>query len=234
MYYPSYYYFDPSYLLLILGMVVSMIAQARVRSVTGRYAQVAARCGLTGADLARRMLDEGGLSDVAIEVIQGNLTDHYDPASRTLRLSQGVAYSRSITALGVAAHETGHAFQHRDAYGPLVLRTAAVSTVNIGSRLSWPLVLLGLIFSWQPLVTAGIVLFAFVVLFTLITLPVEFNASRRALATLEGEAYLDADELSGARQVLSAAALTYVAAALTAVLQLLRLLAVSGRGRRRS
>ena len=234
MYYPSYYSFDPSYLLLILGMIVSMIAQARVRKVTGEYALVDARCGLTGADLARQMLNDGGLSDVAIEVIPGNLTDHYDLASRTLRLSQDVAFGRSITALGVAAHETGHAFQHRDAYGPLVLRTAAVSTVNIGSHLSWPLVLLGLIFSWQPLVTAGIVLFAFVVLFTLITLPVEFNASRRALATLEGQAYLDADEMTGARQVLSAAALTYVAAALTAVLQLLRLLAISGRGRRRS
>ena len=211
MYYPSYYYFDPSYLLLILGMIVSMIAQARVRSVTGQYAQVMTRCGLTGAELARQMLND-----------------------RTLRLSQAVADARSITALGVAAHETGHAFQHRDAYGPLVLRTAAVSTVNIGSHLSWPLVLLGLIFSWQPLVTAGIVLFCFVVLFTLITLPVEFNASSRALATLEGQAYLDADEMEGARKVLSAAALTYVAAALTAVLQLLRLLAISGRGRRRS
>ena len=235
MYYPHYsYYFDPSYLLLILGMIISLIAQSHVRSVTSRYAEVGARCGLTGADLARRMLDDGGLQDVAIEVIAGNLTDHYDPASRTLRLSQGVAGSRSITALGVAAHETGHAFQHRDAYGPLVLRTAAVSTVNIGSHLSWPLVLLGLVFSWQPLITAGIVLFSLVVLFTLITLPVEFNASSRALATLEGEGYLDAEEMTGARKVLSAAALTYVAAALTAVLQLLRLLALSGRGRRRS
>ena len=215
MYYPHYsYYFDPSYLLLILGMIISLIAQSRVRSVTSRYAEVGARCGLTGADLARRMLDDGGLQDVAIEVIAGNLTDHYDPASRTLRLSQGVAGSRSITALGVAAHETGHAFQHRDAYGPLVL--------------------LGLVFSWQPLITAGIVLFSLVVLFTLITLPVEFNASSRALATLEGEGYLDAEEMTGARKVLSAAALTYVAAALTAVLQLLRLLALSGRGRRRS
>lgn len=232
MYYP--YYFDPTYLLVILGMVISLIAQARVRGVTAKYAGVAARCGLTGADLARQMLDDGGLNDVPIEVIAGNLTDHYDPASRTLRLSQEVAGGRSITALGIAAHETGHAYQHRDAYGPLVLRTAAVSTVNIGSHLSWPLVLLGLVFTWQPLITAGILLFSLVVLFTLITLPVEFNASRRALATLEGQAYLDADEMAGARKVLSAAALTYVAAALTAVLQLARLLILGGRGRRRS
>ena len=234
MYYPYYYAMDPTYLLLIAGMLISLAARALVGSVTRRYADVPARCGLTGAQLARQMLDDEGLSDVAIERVPGELTDHYDPSSRTLRLSQAVADARSITALGVAAHESGHALQHRDAYAPLVLRTAAVSTVNIGSQLSWPLVLLGLVFSWQPLITSGIALFSLVVLFTLITLPVEFNASRRALATLEGRGYLDAEEMTGARKVLSAAAMTYVAAALTAVLQLLRLLALSGRGRRRS
>ncbi len=227
------YYFDPTYLLIIAGLIISLIAQGRVQNVTREYAQVPARCGLTGAEVARRMLDSGGLQDVAIEYINGDLTDHYDPSSRTLRLSATVAGSCSITALGVAAHETGHALQHRDAYAPLVLRTAAVPTVNIGSHLSWPLVLLGLIFSWQPLVTAGIVLFAFVVLFSLITLPVEFNASSRALAVLEGDGYLDADETAGARRVLNAAAMTYVASALSAILQLVRLIAISGNGRRR-
>lgn len=232
MYY-SYYYFDPTYLLVLAGLALSLIAQGAVQRVTRKYAEVPARCGLTGAQLAREMLDGAGLQDVTIERIAGNLTDHYDPASRTLRLSPPVADSFSITALGIAAHETGHAIQHRDAYAPLVLRSAAVPTVNIGSHLSWPLVLLGLVFSWQPLVTAGITLFALVVLFALITLPVEFNASRRALATLEGQGYLDAEEMTGARAVLRAAAMTYVASALSAILQLVRLLALSGRGNRR-
>ncbi|MBO4299340.1 MAG: zinc metallopeptidase [Clostridia bacterium] len=231
MYYP--YYFDPTYLLVLAGLALSLIAQAAVQNVTRKYAAVPARCGLTGAQLARRMLDGAGLYDVAIERIAGDLTDHYDPSSRTLRLSAPVADSGSITALGVAAHETGHALQHRDAYAPLVLRSAAVPTVNIGSHLSWPLVLVGLIFSWQPLVMAGIALFALVVLFALITLPVEFNASRRALATLEGEGYLDAEEMTGARKVLRAAAMTYVASALSAILQLLRLILISGNSRRR-
>ena len=231
MYYS--YYFDPTYLLVLAGLALSLIAQAAVQNVTGKYAQVPARCGLTGAQLARRMLDDAGLYDVAIERVAGNLTDHYDPSSRTLRLSQTVADSFSITALGVAAHETGHALQHRDAYAPLVLRSAAVPTVNIGSHLSWPLVIAGLIFSWQPLVTAGIALFALVVLFALITLPVEFNASSRALATLEGQGYLDAEEMTGARKVLNAAAMAYVASALSAILQLVRLIAISGNGRRR-
>ena len=220
--------------ILDINEAATLIAQAAVQNVTGKYAQVPARCGLTGSQLARRMLDDAGLYDVAIERVAGNLTDHYDPSSRTLRLSQTVADSFSITALGVAAHETGHALQHRDAYAPLVLRSAAVPTVNIGSQLSWPLVLLGLVFSWQPLITAGIALFSLVVLFTLITLPVEFNASRRALATLEGRGYLDAEEMTGARKVLSAAAMTYVAALAVSVMQLLRLLTlISGSSRRR-
>ncbi len=231
MYYS--YYLDPTYLLVLAGLVLSLIAQGAVRRVTQKYAAVPARCGLTGEELARRMLDDAGLQDVAIERVAGDLTDHYDPASRTLRLSAPVADSASITALGIVAHETGHALQHRDAYAPLVLRSAAVPTVNIGSHLSWPLVLLGLVFSWQPLVTAGIVLFALVVLFALITLPVEFNASRRALATLEGQSYLDAEEMTGARAVLRAAAMTYVASALSAILQLVRLIAISNGGRRR-
>ena len=224
-------YWDSTFLLLLPGLLVSLWAQANVNSVTRKYARVSARCGLTGAELAMRMLHDEGIYDVAVERVGGTLTDHYDPGSKTLRLSSGVADSTSITALGVAAHETGHAIQHRDAYGPLVLRSAAVPTVNIGSQLSWPIMLLGLIFSWQPLVTAGIVLFSLTVLFTLITLPVEFNASRRALSALEGRGYLQGDELTGANRVLRAAAMTYVAAAMTAVLQLLRLIAISKRRR---
>ncbi len=225
------FYMDPTYAILIPGLLVSLWAQCRVDSVTRKYARVSARCGLTGAELAQRLLHEEGIDDVTVERIGGNLTDHYDPSTRTLRLSQGVADSTSLTALGVAAHETGHAFQHRDAYKPLVLRTAVVPTVNIGSNLSWPLFLIGLIFNWQPLITLGIVFFLLTVLFTLITLPVEFNASKRAMAALSSGGYLDADELDGAGRVLKAAAMTYVAAALTAVLQLLRLLALSNRRR---
>lgn len=227
------FYMDPTYAILIPGLLVSLWAQCRVDSVTRKYARVSARCGLTGAELAQRLLHEEGIDDVTVERIGGNLTDHYDPSTRTLRLSQGVADSTSLTALGVAAHETGHAFQHRDAYKPLVLRTAVVPTVNIGSNLSWPLFLIGLIFDWQPLITLGIVFFLLTVLFTLITLPVEFNASKRAMAALSSGGYLDADELDGAGRVLKAAAMTYVAAALTAVLQLLRLLALSNRRRDR-
>ena len=227
------FYMDPTYAILIPGLLVSLWAQCRVDSVTRKYARVSARCGLTGAELDQRLLHEEGIDDVTVERIGGNLTDHYDPSTRTLRLSQGVADSTSLTALGVAAHETGHAFQHRDAYKPLVLRTAVVPTVNIGSNLSWPLFLIGLIFNWQPLITLGIVFFLLTVLFTLITLPVEFNASKRAMAALSSGGYLDADELDGAGRVLKAAAMTYVAAALTAVLQLLRLLALSNRRRDR-
>ena len=228
MYYRSV---DPTWLLLLAAMALSLLAQWLVSRVTAKYGQIGTRCGLTGEQLARRMLDEGGLEDVAIEHVSGHLTDHYDPAARTLRLSPAVATGDSITALGVAAHETGHAFQHRDAYAPLVLRTAAVGTVNIGSRLYWPIVVLGIVLSFRPLITAGIALFCLVVAFSLITLPVEFNASRRALAALENGGYLEQDEIAGARKVLSAAAMTYVVSALTAILQLLRLLAISGRRR---
>ena len=227
------FYMDPTYAILIPGLLVSLWAQYRVESTTRKYAAVRARCGLTGAELAEQMLHDEGIDDVTVERIGGSLTDHYDPSSKTLRLSQSVADSTSITALGVAAHETGHAIQHRDAYKPLVLRTAVVPTVNIGSNLSWPLFLIGLIFNWQPLITLGVAFFMLTVLFTLITLPVEFNASKRAMTALSTGGYLDAEELDGAGHVLKAAAMTYVAAALTAILQLLRLLALSNRRRDR-
>ena len=226
-----YFYYDWTMLLLIPGILLSLWAQARVKSAYARYSGVHASCRMTGAQVAEHMLHSEGVYDVAIETVSGNLSDHYDPSTRTLRLSQGVANSTSLAALGVAAHETGHALQHRDAYAPLVLRTAVVPTVNIGSNLSWPLVVLGMIFSWEPLINIGILLFSLTVLFTLITLPVEFNASKRAMTALGNGGYLTDSELPGAKSVLSAAAVTYVAAAVSAILQLLWLLVRTGRRR---
>ena len=226
-----FFYYDWTMLLLIPGILLSLWAQSRVKSAYSKYSRVHASCGMTGAQVAEHMLNSEGVYDVAIETVSGNLSDHYDPSTRTLRLSQGVANSSSLAALGVAAHETGHALQHRDAYAPLVLRTAVVPTVNIGSNLSWPLVVLGIVFSWEPLINIGILLFSLTVLFTLITLPVEFNASKRAMAALGSGGYLTESELPGAKSVLSAAAMTYVAAALSAILQLLRLLVLTGRHR---
>ena len=227
------FYYDWTMILLIPGILLTFWAQARVKSAYSKYSHVGAYCGMTGAQVAEHMLRSEAIYDVNIEVVSGSLTDHYDPSSRTLRLSEGVAYSSSLAALGVAAHETGHALQHRDAYGPLVLRTAVVPTVNIGSNLSWPLVVLGMIFSWNPLIDLGILLFSLTVLFTLITLPVEFNASSRAMAALENGGYLTETELPGAKSVLNAAAMTYVAAAMNAILQLLRLIVMTGGRRRR-
>lgn len=224
-------YFDWTMVFLIPGILLTLWAQLRVNSAYSKYSRVSARCGLTGAEVAERMLRAEGIYDVPIEIVGGKLSDHYDPSSRTLRLSRDVANSTSLASLGIAAHEAGHALQHRDAYGPLILRSAVVPTVNIGSNLSWPLVVLGMVFSWDLLIDVGILLFSLTVLFTLITLPVEFNASRRAVAALESGGFMTQDELPGAKKVLGAAALTYVAAALTAILQLLRLLAITGRRR---
>jgi Zn-dependent membrane protease YugP len=225
------FFYDWTILLLIPGILISMWAQSRVKSTYAKYSRYASARGLTGAEVAREILHREGIYDVSIETVRGNLTDHYDPTSRTLRLSEGVAHSTSLAALGVAAHETGHAIQHRDSYAPLVLRSASVPAVNIGSNLSWPLVVAGILFSWEPLINIGILLFSFTVLFTLITLPVEFNASNRAMMALESGGFLRGEELSGAKSVLNAAAMTYVAAALSAVLQLLRLLVLTGRHR---
>ena len=228
-----FYFWDWTYVILLPAIVLSLVAQMRVTAAYNRYSQVRSRRGITAEMLVREMFRRAGIMDVKIEMTHGKMSDHYDPRSRTLRLSEGVMHSDSVAALGIAAHEAGHALQHRDEYGPLTLRNASVATVNIGSNLSWPLVLLGIVLSFEPVIYAGIALFSVVVLFSLITLPVEFNASRRALQALEGGAYLDSEELKGARSVLSAAALTYVASALTAILQLVRLIAISGVGRRR-
>ena len=227
MYLPFFY--DWTYLLLIPALILSMWAQFRVSSTFSRFSKVRASSGMTATQMAEQLLHAEGVYDVSVERTRGNLTDHYDPKNMVLRLSDSTANSTSVAALGVAAHEAGHVLQHRDGYAPLMLRTAAVPVVNIGSNLSWPLFLVGLIVSWEPLVYAGIALFALAVLFALITLPVEFNASKRALAALEANGYLQpGEEMRGAKKVLSAAAMTYVASAFMAIMQLLRLLAIAG------
>ena len=227
MYWPFFY--DWTYILLIPALILSMWAQFRVSSTFSRFSKVRASSGMTATQMAEQLLHAEGVYDVSVGRTRGNLTDHYDPRNMVLRLSDSTANSTSVAALGVAAHEAGHVLQHRDGYAPLMLRTAAVPVVNIGSNLSWPLFLVGLIFSWEPLLYAGIALFALAVLFALITLPVEFNASKRALAALETNGYLQpGEEMRGARKVLSAAAMTYVASAFMAIMQLLRLLAIAG------
>ena len=227
MYWPFFY--DWTYILLIPALILSMWAQFRVSSTFSRFSKVRASSGMTATQMAEQLLHAEGVYDVSVERTRGDLTDHYDPKNMVLRLSDSTANSTSVAALGVAAHEAGHVLQHRDGYAPLMLRTAAVPVVNIGSNLSWPLFLVGLIVSWEPLVYAGIALFALAVLFALITLPVEFNASKRALAALEANGYLQpGEEMRGAKKVLSAAAMTYVASAFMAIMQLLRLLAIAG------
>ena len=227
MYFPFFY--DWTYLLLIPALLLSLWAQFRVSSTFNRFSKVRASSGMTATQMAEQLLHAEGVYDVSVERTRGNLTDHYDPKNMVLRLSDSTANSTSVAALGVAAHEAGHVLQHRDGYAPLMLRTAAVPVVNIGSNLSWPLFLVGIIVSWEPLVYAGIALFALAVLFAIITLPVEFNASKRALAALEANGYLQpGEEMRGARKVLSAAAMTYVASAFMAIMQLLRLLAIAG------
>ena len=228
------FFWDPTMILILPGMLLALWAQMRVQSAFARGQKLRSYHGMTGEQAALSMLAANGIYDVRIESTRGKLSDHYDPNSRTLRLSDDVRYSDSIASIGVACHEAGHALQHAEQYKPLMLRTAAVPTVNIGSNLAWPVFVLGIIFSWQPLVEAGIWLFGLAVLFALITLPVEFNASRRALAGVESAGILNAGEVREASRVLNAAAMTYVASAVTAILQLLRLLAISGAGRRRN
>ena len=227
------YYFDSTWLLLLPAVLLSAWAQWRVSSAYNRYSKTLSSGGWTAAAMARRMLDMNGLGNVQIISVPGNLTDHYDPKRKVLALSDSVYGYSSLAALGVAAHEVGHAIQHDRGYQPLAWRSSLVPVVNIGSRLSWPLMLLGILMSFDPLVTAGIVLFSLVVVFQLVTLPVEFNASSRALIMLETDGYLKREELGGAKTVLQAAALTYVAGALSSLLQLLRLILISNRRSRR-
>jgi len=225
-------YFDPTYILVIIGVVISLFASARVRTTFSKYQREMARCGLTGAQVAERLMHANGIYDVRIEHVSGSLSDHYDPSKKVLRLSDSVYANRSISAVAVAAHEVGHCIQHAKGYAPLNIRTSLVPVANIGSTLSWVFIIAGLVFAkFYYLVTVGIVLFSAAVLFQIVTLPVEFNASSRALTALENNGILYSDELAKGRKVLSAAALTYVAAAAAAILQLLRLLLLYGRRR---
>ena len=231
-----YFYFDWTYLVLVLpAVLLAAWASANVNSTFKKYAKQRSRRGITGAEAARRVLDANGLQAVRIERISGNLTDHYDPRSNVIRLSDSVYGDTSTAAIGVACHEAGHAVQHAVGYLPIKLRAAIIPITNIGSRLSMPLILIGLLFmntQLYYLVYVGILCFSFSALFQLVTLPTEFNASRRALAAIESGNLLYDDELAGAKKTLWAAALTYVAALAVSLTQLLRLIVLFG-GRRR-
>lgn len=228
------YYFDPTYILVLIGAVLCLAAQAKVSMAYGKYEKVRSRTGMTGAQAAQRILEMSGIYDVRIERVSGRLTDHYDPTGKVLRLSDATYASGSVAAIGVAAHECGHAVQHHKGYGPLRLRSALVPAANIGSKAGIPLIILGALLGMnQILIQIGIWVFALAVLFQVVTLPVEFDASKRALAMLDGYGLMDREETAGCRKVLSAAALTYVAAAATAILQLLRLVLLFGGNKRR-
>ena len=227
--YYGYYYYDPTYMLIVISALISLFAQFLVNSRFSKYSRVRSRSGMTGAQAAERILQLQGIYDVAIQRGSGKLTDHYDPRNKTLNLSDAVYASTSVAAVGVAAHECGHAIQHARGYAPLSFRSALVPVANIGSQLSWLFIILGIFFGGShTLIMIGILMFSAAVLFQLVTLPVEFNASGRALKLLSETGILQKDEVSDTRKVLSAAALTYVAAAATAVLQLLRLLRLFG------
>ena len=224
-------YFDTSILVLIPAVLFALWAQSRVKSTYAKYSKEFA--SLTGAEAARMVLEMNGVNDVAIEAVAGELTDHYDPKTNVIRLSKGVYNVTSVAAVGIAAHEAGHAVQYAMGYGPIKLRSAIIPVTNIGSTLSWPLLLIGLALGSEMLASAGVLLFCAVVLFQLVTLPVEFNASNRALHTLSASGYLQEEQLAGAGKVLRAAAMTYVAALAQALAQLLRLLMLTNRNRRR-
>ena len=219
-----------SMIILVPALILTMYAQYKVKSTYAKYSRVGVRSGMRGADVANAILRDAGVSVSELTPIPGNLTDHYDPRRRALRLSEGVYYGESVAALGVAAHEAGHAMQHSRSYAPLALRNVIYPVASIGTNMGQVLFFLGLIMSWnQMLMNIGIWLFSGAVFFTLLTLPVEFNASRRAMLALANGGYLEPDELKGARAVLRAAALTYVAAAMMAALQLLRMIMISRR-----
>jgi uncharacterized protein len=223
------YFGDSTFLLLLPAIVLALFAQAKVRGTYRRYSQVRTASGMTGAEAARNILNTGGAGDVTIESVAGNLTDHYDPRKKVLRLSEGVYASNSVAALGIAAHEAGHALQHHEHFAPLSFRNAIFPVVNIGSNLAFPLFFIGLLTASRGpslLMDIGILLFCGAVLFSVVTLPVEFNASKRAIAQLGDRGYLAPQELAGAKSVLSAAALTYIASTAMAVLQLVRMLMI--------
>ena len=229
MYYPMY--FDPTYVLVLIGVVICMIASAKMNSTFNKYSRVRSHSGMTGREAAETILRRAGIYDVRVERISGNLTDHYDPRGKVLRLSDATYGQTSVAAVGVAAHECGHAIQHQVGYAPLQIRGALVPAANFGSTIAWPLILLGLFFNSQmsqALLNLGILAFSLAVLFQIVTLPVEFNASSRALKMLESTGILSREENKGAKKVLTAAALTYVAALASSILQLLRLIILAG------
>jgi len=225
MFYP---FFDPTMILLIPAIILAIWAQSKVNNTYKKYSRIANRSGLTGADVARRILDRFGLQDVEVKATRGMLSDHYDPRNRTVFLSEHNYTQPSVAGLAVAAHEVGHAVQHKEGYSMLKFRHALVPPVQFGSWLAFPLIIIGLIFASPGLIDGGIILFSLVVLFHLVTLPVEFDASRRAIAVLNTDGYVQADEAQGAKKMLDAAAWTYVAAAAVAILNLARLLLLRG------
>ncbi len=227
-------FYDPTYILVLIGAILSMCASARVNSTYRRYSQVRSHSGLTGAEAAQRILRGAGIYDVQIEYIHGNLTDHYDPREKVLRLSDGVYGSTSVAAIGIAAHECGHAIQDDRSYVPLRIRNTFVPVANFGTKAALPIILVGIIFgSSYLLIEIGLLCFFFGVVFQLITLPVEFNASKRAVRILGETGILSEEELTGTKKVLSAAAMTYVAAAAASILSMFRLLILFGGGRKR-
>ena len=227
------YYFDPTWILVIIGAVLSMAASAKVNSTFSKYSKVRSMTGMTGEDAAKRLLNSQGIYDVTVRPVKGQLTDHYDPRTKTVNLSESVFHSTSVAAIGVAAHECGHAMQDNVGYVPLKLRGAIVPVANIGSQAAFPLIIIGVLIGGMgsPLVNIGLILFSLAVIFQLITLPVELNASRRAITLLDQVGILGGQEVNQTRKVLGAAALTYVAALAASVLQLLRLVILFG-GRR--
>lgn len=231
----GYYFWDPTYILVVIGAVICMIASARVKGTFNKYSQLRSMSGMNGAQVAQRVLQAAGIYDVQVRHVSGSLTDHYDPRTKTVNLSDPVYNATSVAALGVAAHECGHAIQHAKSYAPLSIRSALVPIANFGSMLAWPVILIGLLFNTRSsglIIDIGILLFSAAVLFQLVTLPVEFDASRRALVMLRTQGILADDELRYTRRVLKSAALTYVASAAAAILQLLRIILITN-GRRR-
>lgn len=230
---PFYYYFDPTYILVLIGVVLSLLASAKVKSTFARYSRERSRTGMTGEETAQRILSKAGIYDVRIQRVSGNLTDHYDPRNKTLNLSDSVYGSTSVAAIGVAAHECGHAIQHNRGYVPLKLRSAIAPAASFGATISWPLIVVGLLLGGSGLlIQIGILLFSLAVLFQLVTLPVEFNASGRAVELLSETGILYDEEVKKTKKVLFAAALTYVASAAASILQLLRLVLLFGNRRR--
>ena len=233
---PFFMFYDPTYFLVLIGVILSLVASARVKSTFNKYSQMRNSRGMTGAQAAEQVLHGAGIYDVRVERIAGNLTDHYDPRSKVLRLSDAVYGQTSVAAVGVAAHECGHAIQHAKGYGPLKFRNVLVPVANFGAKIAWPLILVGLLINSESswfIIQAGIIAFSLAVLFQLVTLPVEFNASNRAIRVLADRGMMFGEEIVAAKKVLNAAALTYVAGAAASILQLLRLIILTGGRRRR-